>query len=268
MQGRFTSVDPLMASATAMDPQSFNRYAYVRNRPLVFIDPNGMDDCQIGKTCSFTTIDWATNGVHPEEGQIQETVTVNVPPRDPLTTSSLDPGAVSLNLKDLARPVLAGQYVPTPNTMPNAGGHDKPDRENFTQISVGGDFLGVGFDLAVTYDEFGNWYVGGGPSLGLSWPISASVISGTTYDELGLATYSEAEVVNILQGPSTAVTLGAGIVSNVTWNNPTIGGIFPIPLLPGGGSSTGVGLGTPQIGIGETWGVKIPGLKWNPRKSQ
>ena len=125
--------------------------------------------------------------------------------------------------------------------------------------------MGVGFDLSVTYDEFGNWYIGGGPSLGLSWPISASVISGTTYDDLGLATYSEAEVMNILQGPSTSVTAGAGVVGNVAWNNPTILGVIPIPLIPGGGSSTGIGVGTPQIGIGETWGFKIPGVKWNPR---
>jgi len=264
-QGRFTSADPLMASASVNDPQSFNRYSYVRNRPLSSIDPNGMDDCEIGKTCSFTTNDWATSGNHPEQALIQATVDINSGPAQPLTTS--DPVlANSVNLTNLQSPVLAGQYIPTPDTMPNVGGHDKPDRENFTQISVGGEVLGVGFDLSATYDEFGNWYLGGGPSLGLSWPIAASVVSGTTYDDLGLAAYSEAEVGNILQGPSTAVTLGGGIVANVSWNNPTIGGIVPIPLLPGGGSTKGIGLGTPQIGIGETWAFKIPGFKWNPRK--
>lgn len=41
-QGRFTSVDPLMASAVPADPQSFNRYSYVTNRPLSFTDPTGM----------------------------------------------------------------------------------------------------------------------------------------------------------------------------------------------------------------------------------
>jgi RHS repeat-associated protein len=38
-QGRFTSPDPLMASAKATDPQSWNRYAYVVNNPLKFIVP-------------------------------------------------------------------------------------------------------------------------------------------------------------------------------------------------------------------------------------
>jgi RHS repeat-associated protein len=41
-QGRFTGGDPLMASATAGDPQSWNRYSYTQNKPLVFVDPSGM----------------------------------------------------------------------------------------------------------------------------------------------------------------------------------------------------------------------------------
>src|SRR6185369_16145591 len=42
LQGRFTSIDPLAASASLTDPQSFNRYSYVSNRPLSFIDPTGL----------------------------------------------------------------------------------------------------------------------------------------------------------------------------------------------------------------------------------
>ncbi len=40
--GRFTSVDPLMASASVADPQSFNRYAYALNGPYRYTDPSGM----------------------------------------------------------------------------------------------------------------------------------------------------------------------------------------------------------------------------------
>jgi RHS repeat-associated protein len=39
--GRFTSVDPLMASAISDEPQTWNRYAYVTNNPLRFIDTDG-----------------------------------------------------------------------------------------------------------------------------------------------------------------------------------------------------------------------------------
>ena len=40
--GRFTSVDPLTASATIRDPQSFNRYSYGLNSPYKFTDPLGL----------------------------------------------------------------------------------------------------------------------------------------------------------------------------------------------------------------------------------
>jgi RHS repeat-associated protein len=42
-QGRFISVDPLGSSAIVSDPQSFNRYTYVLNNPLKYIDPDGLD---------------------------------------------------------------------------------------------------------------------------------------------------------------------------------------------------------------------------------
>jgi RHS repeat-associated protein len=42
-QGRFGTVDPLTASQRVTDPQSFNRYSYVLNNPLRFLDPDGLD---------------------------------------------------------------------------------------------------------------------------------------------------------------------------------------------------------------------------------
>jgi RHS repeat-associated protein len=40
--GRFTSVDPLVASANVKDPQTFNRYTYAMNSPYKFTDPLGL----------------------------------------------------------------------------------------------------------------------------------------------------------------------------------------------------------------------------------
>ena len=40
--GRFTSVDPLTASASIKDPQTFNRYSYALNSPYKFTDPLGL----------------------------------------------------------------------------------------------------------------------------------------------------------------------------------------------------------------------------------
>ncbi len=40
--GRFTAVDPLLASGKSANPQSFNRYIYVGNNPLLLVDRNGL----------------------------------------------------------------------------------------------------------------------------------------------------------------------------------------------------------------------------------
>jgi RHS repeat-associated protein len=42
LQGRFTSIDPLHSSAEPSEPQSWNRYSYVGNHPLVLTDPTGL----------------------------------------------------------------------------------------------------------------------------------------------------------------------------------------------------------------------------------
>ena len=40
--GRFTAVDPMLASGLSSNPQTFNRYAYVSNNPTNATDPTGM----------------------------------------------------------------------------------------------------------------------------------------------------------------------------------------------------------------------------------
>jgi RHS repeat-associated protein len=42
-QGRFSSPDPLLSSGRSTQPQSWNRYSYVLNRPLMLVDPTGLD---------------------------------------------------------------------------------------------------------------------------------------------------------------------------------------------------------------------------------
>jgi len=55
MMGRFTSPDPKARSAKLADPQSWNRYAYVGNNPLAFIDPDGRDKLSVTLTTSIPT---------------------------------------------------------------------------------------------------------------------------------------------------------------------------------------------------------------------
>lgn len=40
--GRFTAIDPLLASGKSAIPQTFNRYSYVNNKPLRLVDPSGL----------------------------------------------------------------------------------------------------------------------------------------------------------------------------------------------------------------------------------
>lgn len=40
---RFTAVDPLLASGKSSNPQTFNRYIYVGNNPIITTDPLGLD---------------------------------------------------------------------------------------------------------------------------------------------------------------------------------------------------------------------------------
>ncbi len=42
--GRWLSPDPYMGSHDFSNPQSFNRYAYVNNNPLVATDPSGLKE--------------------------------------------------------------------------------------------------------------------------------------------------------------------------------------------------------------------------------
>jgi len=47
--GRFTSPDPVTGTLVhVIDPQRWNMYAYVRNNPLAFTDPDGRDAIAVG----------------------------------------------------------------------------------------------------------------------------------------------------------------------------------------------------------------------------
>jgi RHS repeat-associated protein len=47
--GRFTAVDPLLASGNSANPQTFNRYVYVGNSPTSKVDPSGMIEWVVDK---------------------------------------------------------------------------------------------------------------------------------------------------------------------------------------------------------------------------
>lgn len=63
--GRFLSVDPLMASGLAVEPQSWNRYAFVSNNPLRFVDDEGLVKRDKSGNVIFTAEDPSRRIRHP-----------------------------------------------------------------------------------------------------------------------------------------------------------------------------------------------------------
>jgi RHS repeat-associated protein len=59
IQGRWPNPDPAGVAATCpKDPQSQNRYAYVRGNPISRIDPNGTDDCDPDDPFCYDPCPW------------------------------------------------------------------------------------------------------------------------------------------------------------------------------------------------------------------
>lgn len=96
MQGRFTSVDPLLASGRAGAPQTWNRYSYALNNPVRLTDPSGMD----------TTDQGQAQNIPPRQPPPPPP-----PPANPQPAPSQDPRPTSVKI-DGPQP-SAGLNVPT-----------------------------------------------------------------------------------------------------------------------------------------------------------
>ncbi|MEQ1763638.1 MAG: RHS repeat-associated core domain-containing protein [Pyrinomonadaceae bacterium] len=57
LHGRFTAVDPLLASGKSVNPQTFNRYVYVTNNPLLYTDPTGLQMGDVNRPVYYTEIE-------------------------------------------------------------------------------------------------------------------------------------------------------------------------------------------------------------------
>jgi len=82
--GRFLSADTIVPNAA--NPQDFNRYSYVRNNPLRYIDPTGHTS-----VCGFSYSDPECNSLPPRT----PTKPTNTPTRTPISTPTRTPTATA-----------------------------------------------------------------------------------------------------------------------------------------------------------------------------
>ncbi len=71
-QGRFTSVDPLLASGVKVNPKTWNRYAYALNNPLRLTDPSGLRACSDASCWGNDEDDWLRNSFDGEDPEMQQ----------------------------------------------------------------------------------------------------------------------------------------------------------------------------------------------------
>ena len=266
LQGRFSSADSFGGSIG--NPQSLNRYAYVVNNPINLSDPtghegrynahgithwteggNGMQNCSPQHPCENYPGDWASNGNHPKQGLIQETVDV-ISQQDSIIEST--PIDVTPTLDLPSKDPDAGD----PNRYDQRYAHDNDD---FRQINVSispRPLAVVGVHFAFTWDKYGRHYFSLGPTVGLGFPVSASLLTGQTFVE-GQHVRDAANVENILTGPSAGFNVCPVVCANTSWNISKAGFIGATPPWATGGSTIGMGLGTPEISVGKDWGWKL-----------
>jgi RHS repeat-associated protein len=172
--GRFLSVDPLRGDPRS--PQSFNRYAYVMNGPVSYVDPNGL----------FTWKFWEWFG-RPDslpkanDDSCYECWILGVKPD--ITVYGKDP--------DPVKP----QYSVTRVI-------DRPDFGTFT---LGGSYYGIGLSGHVTVDRKMRIYVGAGPTVGSPGPVGSLFLGRLDRDSP-----KPAQIADVLSNGGWNVSGGAG----------------------------------------------------------
>ena len=197
IQGRWPSPDPAgLAAVNPMDPQTWNRYAYVRNNPLGLIDPLGFDTCPPGSppgaTCS------TTNHPLPPPSDCEVGIcSISSPPPDPCEDA---PGCIFPPLGP-SDPPPPPQQPGKPGGSPGGNGSGPtPQTPTFKQ-QYNQCVQGAGTPLKVA-DDLGAWGLG---SLGVT--LASSAFTSTMQWIHGTSATNVASTV-AQQAPNTAADAG------------------------------------------------------------
>lgn len=255
--GRFTAVDPLLASGKSANPQTFNRYSYVMNSPLRLTDHTGLQAGEASDdwwpTVEYVRVDTSYARRTPDFRQFANLVKQRaIDGTNNGVSSTLDVFGVSQYQRQEWKRNIVGSYRQTRNVMYQT--QIKGTALEYVQyirrpdaITVSGSLLGNGYSRTWT---------GNGQMFDCGPNISPTFI----YNRQG----AFQPIQGVKMGPlaSTVVLLGSGASINFSWRagaRPTaaqeeeaftgsgLSGqmFFPIP-----GTSNIVGAG--------------PGVSWSP----
>jgi RHS repeat-associated protein len=273
--GRFSSADPL--GGTLLVPQSLNKYVYVANNPMNFVDPSGLqcadaDRVAEGGTCiSPGWVQTEKEGVFYDSRVVDQQTASQIygegatyrPNGDKYDASDgskielLDGGSFTQN----------GQTFTSSDRAGNASVSEESSRDSYYIPPCAGcvptrfprpDAISAGVDAimasgVISLDRYGNVYASYG---GNASPQATRMVGGSRTDAImpsanlsmvymnSLTIPSEARFQGFWTGPSTSVSVGYG-------------GIGAGEVFNSSGSATTVGVSTPGVGVSGTTTVKL-----------
>ena len=227
-KGRWMSPDPYNGSMDPSNPQSFNRYSYVRNRPLNFTDPSGAVPCPAvpvpGVDIFFATCVSAVGGT-----------AVCGPVCGAIAGGAALVGSVLADLFTggfFAKPAFHGSLKPRPNA-PSKGNAFTCGAAAAQKVSIGGGLnaLGIGAQGGVggflTNALGGNVFSGATGLFTGGGSMTDVAFGGTRLGVPGGATNLENGISGVVQngvarGAFAAISAG-GEITTLTGTASTVG---------------------------------------------
>lgn len=231
--GRFLQPDPIQGSFA--DPQSLNRYAYVTNEPVGFVDPLGLDKCVIVVDCKSVEVSCDDPRIPSSDDPLKISVTewLSNPYLPDWSKSSnylfLEGWGILLStpgspFREVRLPFRQQSplknpcptIVPTPDplaylqSLPGGSGSQggkAPSRFDYTNATVGIGRFTAGFMMS---DTSGKSYPTVGA--GVSWPpVSMSVTRGVGEPRPGIYIAGYSPVLSLSVGYPGGVGAEVGV---------------------------------------------------------
>ncbi len=242
--GRFISPDPAVPDLSGStnprnyDPQMFNRYAYCRNNPLIYIDPSGLEDDDIGGI-----LGGYLDGT--DEDHSEETSWGSIPLQGGPSYMDCIVAGPERSLRDVYRlsdKISLFDSLRMPDYL----------SANFN-LAIVNPWTGTLFGWSGTFqiDRHGGWHWS---AFGAGFGKSATFVSGSiTANWMNQSSEPGMDQLNnFLSGNAYNFTAGVWGGISESW-------------LPGMVSSTGLGFVSPQIGISYNYslqGGQNTGVTW------